>query len=164
MPFQVNSNFWDTCHTNLTCDILPQPFTPSLHSYYTITIFYDRYLHRYYTKNMLVLIGFSKNWNDKRRSPSFSFVQHPTPQECTSTSYHCSVPLVKPHFCVLLTTTRWSSSCSSRMLVLNHESISLVVGGSRGRGKRKATLEVEDQNARNEKRAKQVSQSLIEVS
>jgi ankyrin repeat protein len=46
------------------------------------------------------------------------------------------------------------------MLVLNHNAINLVVGSRRG--KRKATLEVEDQHARNEKKAKQVSQSLIE--
>lgn len=45
------------------------------------------------------------------------------------------------------------------MLVLNQQ-INLVVGSRRG--KRKATLEVEDQQARNEKKARQVSQSLIE--
>lgn len=48
------------------------------------------------------------------------------------------------------------------MLVLDHNSINLVVGGSR-RGKRKATLVVEDQHAVREKKAKQVSQSLIEA-
>jgi len=48
------------------------------------------------------------------------------------------------------------------MLVLDHNSINLV--GSRRGGKRKATLVVEDQEARDEKRAKQISQSLLEGS
>lgn len=46
------------------------------------------------------------------------------------------------------------------MLALDYNAINLV--GSR-RGKRKATLVVEDQCARDEKRAKQVSQSLLEA-
>jgi len=46
------------------------------------------------------------------------------------------------------------------MLVLDYNAINLV--GSRRGGKRKATLVVEDQQARDEKRAKQIGQSLLE--
>jgi len=46
------------------------------------------------------------------------------------------------------------------MLVLNHSSVNVVVG--RRGGKRKASLVVEDQHAVREKKARQVSQTLIE--
>lgn len=61
---------------------------------------------------------------------------------------------------MLIHSTKWVSFCILKMLVLDYNTINQVVVSRRG--KRKAVIEVEDQQMRDEKRARQVSQSLIE--